>query len=172
MWNFKQTRAKLLEGKIAIKTQGESGVVNTVDEMNRKLDATEGGTVLKSAREAIKTEMQGQKGKLGMAMHACNPSTWEVEARGALGIHACPWLHIEFKINLCYRRPDLKQQIQARETGSRGRKQAAVRISRKLYVDKVPNTGKGTGQGFERKECSKFSRFNQKNPINLYVQET
>lgn len=106
--NFKQTRAKLLERKIAIKTQGERGVVNTMDEMNRKLDATEVGTELKSAREAIKAETRGRKGKLGMAVHARNPSTWEVEAEGTSGIHARPWLHIEFKINLRYRRPCLK----------------------------------------------------------------
>lgn len=91
-----------------------------MDEMNRKLDATEVGTELKSAREAIKAETRGRKGKLGMAVHACNPSTWEVEAEGASGIHARPWLHIEFKINLCYRRPVSKQQTQARGTGSRG----------------------------------------------------
>lgn len=105
--NSKQTREKLLERKIAIKTQGESGVANTMDEMNRKLDATEGGTELKSAREAIKAETRRRKGKLGMAVHACNPSTREVEAGGASGIHT-PWLHTEFKINLCYRRPCLK----------------------------------------------------------------
>lgn len=106
--NFKQTRAKLLEGKIAIKTQGESGVVNTVDEMNRKLDATEGGTALKSPREAIKTETRGRKGKLGMAVHACNPSTWEVEAEEHRGSTLVLGYTIEFKINLCYRRPCLK----------------------------------------------------------------
>lgn len=86
-WNFKQTRAKLLEGKIAIKTQGESGVVNTVDEMNRKLDATEGGAKRKA----------GDGG-------ACLQSQYMGSgAGGASGIHACPWLHIEFKINRCYR---------------------------------------------------------------------
>lgn len=39
----------------------------------------------------------------------------------------------------------------------------------KLYVDKGPNAGKGTGQGFEREECSKFSRFNLKRKLLTYM---
>lgn len=52
--------------------------------------------------------------------------------------------------------PVSKQQIQARGTRSRGRKQAPVRISRELYVDKVPNARKGTGQGFGGKNVQSF----------------
>ncbi|EGW09343.1 hypothetical protein I79_012466 [Cricetulus griseus] len=36
-------------------------------------------------------------------MHACNPSTWEVKAKG-WGAPGFPQLHIQFKTSLGYRR--------------------------------------------------------------------
>lgn len=42
-----------------------------------------------------------------MVIHICDPSTWEVKARGSEVQHQ-PWLHIDFEASLSYIRTCLK----------------------------------------------------------------
>lgn len=48
-----------------------------------------------------------------MVSHACNPSTWEVNAE--LEAQEYPQLHIQFKTSLGFRRPHLKGKQQQQQ---------------------------------------------------------
>jgi hypothetical protein len=66
---------------------------------------------------------------LGVMMHACNPSTGDVEG-GAPQVQSHPQLHSEYESNLRSRRPCLKK---TRE-GGKGRREAIMVESPVLHL--------------------------------------